>query len=58
VDHAALPVIVGFTVFRILDAVKPWPIRLIDARIPGGLGVMLDDVLAGILTLVVLEISF
>jgi len=37
----------GFFVFRILDIVKPWPIRMIEAR-PGPVAVMADDFVAGI----------
>ena len=40
--------ILGFALFRFFDIVKPWPIRLIDRRLGGGLGIMLDDLLAGI----------
>ena len=40
-------VALGFFFFRIFDILKPWPISVIDSRIKGGLGVMLDDVLAG-----------
>ena len=39
-----------FLVFRLLDIFKPWPIGLIDKKVEEGLGVMLDDVLAGLLT--------
>src|SRR3972149_3102659 len=38
----------GFAAFRILDIVKPFPARLIDTRMSGGAGVVLDDVVAGI----------
>lgn len=38
---------VGFVLFRLFDIVKPWPVSWADRRIKGGLGVMLDDVLAG-----------
>lgn len=41
-------VIIGFILFRCFDIFKPWPIRWIDQRVHGGLGIMLDDVLAGI----------
>ncbi|MGZ8097062.1 MAG: phosphatidylglycerophosphatase A, partial [Methylosarcina sp.] len=41
-------VIVGFILFRIFDILKPWPIRWVDQRISGGLGIMLDDVLAAV----------
>ncbi|MEE4302705.1 MAG: phosphatidylglycerophosphatase A [Wenzhouxiangella sp.] len=36
----------AFAVFRVFDAAKPWPISWFDKRIHGGLGVMLDDLLA------------
>ena len=45
---------VGFVLFRLFDVVKPWPISLLDRRVKGGLGVMLDDVVAGILAAVLL----
>ncbi len=41
-------VIVAFILFRIFDIVKPWPVSLADQCVDGGLGVMFDDVLAGI----------
>lgn len=45
----------GFALFRLFDAVKPWPISWFDKNIHGGLGIMLDDVIAGIASLVVLQ---
>ncbi|WP_455206529.1 phosphatidylglycerophosphatase A family protein [Kaarinaea lacus] len=47
---------VGFVLFRIFDIVKPWPICVIDQRMSGGLGIMFDDVLAGIYALVALQL--
>jgi phosphatidylglycerophosphatase A len=41
-------VIVGFILFRFFDILKPWPIKWLDQQVHGGLGIMLDDVLAGI----------
>jgi phosphatidylglycerophosphatase A len=38
---------VGFVLFRVADIVKPPPARAIDRRLPGGPGVVLDDVVAG-----------
>jgi len=38
----------AFLLFRVFDVVKPSPIREADHRIPGGLGIMLDDVLAAV----------
>lgn len=37
----------AFVAFRIFDIAKPWPIGLLDRRISGGLGIMIDDVVAG-----------
>jgi len=47
----------GFILFRIFDIAKPFPIRFVDQRFHGGLGIMLDDVVAGIYTLFVLQIA-
>jgi phosphatidylglycerophosphatase A len=38
----------GFLAFRIFDIVKPWPIRDLDHRLSGGLGIMLDDLVAAV----------
>lgn len=46
-------VIVTFILFRLADIFKPWPISWIDKRMRGGLGIMLDDLLAGILVNIV-----
>ena len=43
-------VVFSFLVFRILDVLKPWPINWLDRHIKGGLGVMLDDLVAGFFT--------
>lgn len=40
--------VAGFLLFRFFDILKPWPIKVIDRQVHGGLGIMLDDVLAGI----------
>lgn len=49
-------VLIGFALFRIFDILKPWPIRAIDRHVQGGLGIMLDDLLAGILAAGVLQL--
>ena len=51
-------VLLGFALFRLFDIWKPWPIRILDARVHGGLGIMLDDVLAGFFAFVVLQLLF
>jgi len=48
---------VAFALFRIFDIAKPWPVSWADRRLSGGLGVVLDDVFAGVLAAVVLQIS-
>ena len=45
----------GFALFRLFDIWKPWPVRWADRRVHGGLGVMLDDVIAGAYALAVLQ---
>lgn len=46
-------ILLGFASFRLFDIAKPWPIAGLDREIGGGLGAMLDDVLAGIYAAVV-----
>ncbi len=41
--------ITGFVLFRIFDILKPWPIRWIDRSVGGGIGIMLDDLIAGLM---------
>jgi len=41
--------LIGFVLFRLLDIFKPWPIKWVDKELKGGIGIMLDDVLAGIM---------
>lgn len=45
----------GFVLFRIFDIVKPWPIGWLDRHVHGGLGIMLDDVTAGVVAATVLH---
>ena len=52
-----LAVAAAFGLFRLFDIWKPWPIRIVEARVRGGLGVMLDDVIAGAMVLFVLQFS-
>ncbi len=46
----------GFVLFRIFDIWKPQPIRWIDKNLHGGLGIMVDDLIAGIFAAIVLQI--
>ncbi|WP_455212821.1 phosphatidylglycerophosphatase A family protein [Kaarinaea lacus] len=49
-------VLVGFALFRVFDILKPWPINWLDKKVEGGVGIMLDDILAGIFAWIVLQI--
>jgi len=42
-------VVAGFLLFRFFDIVKPWPIGPVDKYVSGGLGIMLDDIIAGLM---------
>ena len=50
-------IIAGFLIFRFFDILKPFPIRLIEKKIPGGAGIVLDDVAAGVFSNIVLRIG-
>lgn len=41
-------VVAGFLFFRLFDILKPWPIQVLDRQLHGGLGIVLDDVAAGV----------
>ena len=45
----------AFLLFRILDVVKPWPINRLE-RLPGGLGIMADDLAAGLVGALILNV--
>lgn len=49
-------VVLGFALFRLFDVWKPWPIRYLDRHLKGGLGVMVDDVVAGVFAALVLKL--
>lgn len=48
-------IILGFLLFRLFDIWKPWPIKWLDRRAPGGFGIVIDDLLAAIYAWVVLQ---
>ena len=48
-------VVTGFILFRILDILKPFPIRVLDKRLSGGLGIVADDVVAGIFSNIIIR---
>lgn len=45
---SVLWIAMAFFAFRVFDMAKPWPIRWFDKRVPGGVGIMVDDVIAAI----------
>lgn len=45
----------GFILFRLFDILKPWPIGWLDRQVSGGLGIMLDDLLAGLFSFLLLQ---
>lgn len=49
-------IVIGFVLFRFFDIIKPWPINWLDKKVHGGFGIMIDDVLAGIYALLVLQL--
>lgn len=46
----------GFLIFRLLDIFKPFPIRLLENRLSGGTGIVMDDVAAGLASNLILRI--
>ena len=49
-------ILLGFVLFRLFDIIKPWPIWWFDRRVGGGLGIMLDDLLAGVFSASLLQL--
>lgn len=49
-------IVTGVVLFRVFDIWKPWPIRAIDEKMHSGLGMVLDDVLAGVFTFGMLQL--
>lgn len=50
-----MSLVAAFVVFRIFDILKPYPISVLDARVKGGLGVVVDDLAAGLITSIILQ---
>lgn len=50
--------LIGFVLFRLFDAWKPGPIGYLDRKVKGGLGVVIDDVAAGIVANIILQIIY
>ncbi len=54
--HGFKWILLGFLLFRFFDIVKPWPIRWIDEKVHGGFGMVLDDIVAGIVSFAIIQI--
>jgi len=50
--------LIGFLLFRFFDVLKPWPISYLDRHVKGGVGVVVDDVLAGLIVNIILQIIY
>lgn len=50
--------IAGFILFRIVDIVKPPPIRQLDRQVKGGVGVVIDDIAAGVVCNIILQLVY
>ncbi|WP_409479153.1 phosphatidylglycerophosphatase A [Pseudobdellovibrio sp. HCB154] len=50
--------VAGFVLFRIVDIVKPPPIRQLDQKVKGGVGVVIDDIAAGIVCNIILQMVY
>ena len=57
VPPSAIALAAGFILFRLLDIIKPPPINWVDRRVKGGLGIVLDDLIAGLGANIVLQIA-
>lgn len=56
VPFSWINILLGFVLFRIFDVIKPWPIKIVDRQVKGGFGIMVDDVLAGVMALLSMHI--
>ncbi len=56
IEPTPINLFLGFLLFRFFDILKPPPIRLVEKRIKGGFGIMLDDIIAGLITNLLLRI--
>jgi len=50
-------VVIGFVVFRVYDIAKPWPIGALDRKVTGGFGIMIDDIVAGVMACITVHIA-
>lgn len=53
-----LTLLIGFGLFRLFDIVKPFPIRWLDQHVSGGIGIMVDDLLAAVFAIIPMYLLF
>ena len=58
IPFSVTAMVLGFVLFRMFDILKPWPVSWADKKVSGGLGIMLDDVLAGMISCVILHSAY
>ncbi|MFZ3047813.1 MAG: phosphatidylglycerophosphatase A [Desulfatirhabdiaceae bacterium] len=51
-------VLAGFLLFRVMDILKPFPICYLEMKVPGGAGVVIDDVVAGVFCNIILRVAW
>jgi len=57
-DNLIIFILLSFFLFRFFDIVKPFPINIVDKKMKNGVGVMLDDIIAGIYSTIVIYIIY
>ena len=57
-DNLIIFILLSFVLFRLFDIVKPFPINIVDKKMKNGVGVMLDDIIAGIYSTIVIYIIY
>ena len=55
IPFTPLTALAGFVLFRLFDILKPPPIRMVDEKVHGGIGIVMDDVIAGVFANLVLR---
>jgi phosphatidylglycerophosphatase A len=56
VEPTMINLAIGFALFRFFDILKPWPVSYLDRHVTGGLGIMADDILAGVFSCIILQL--
>ena len=57
-DNLIIFILLSFVLFRLFDIIKPFPINIVDKKMKNGVGVMLDDIIAGIYSTIVIYIIY